>query len=983
MRTADGHIIRKCLDGNSAAFGFLVDKYKESVYALAYSMLHNFHDAEDVTQEVFIKAYRKLHTLKQYDRFHAWLFAITSNFCRNLIRNRSKRPDREFIEDQEPEILEESSLDLYREELVYQSIHEALDSLPDTYCQALTLYYLGGMKTREIAEFLGTTPTAIRHRLVRARARLKEEMLAMISRTFEGKRLPGGFTFQILEAVKHIRVQPMPRATALPWGLSLTASFIIALFSLSSSPDLLKPPNVPIAPLIQGDTRVVRAGEIPVEMLNIAEIRTPPERQMGGSGEEPDDSGVQNRSALSLAPKAKEENVFVRSLPEEILGLRTPFDVEIDSSGNLLVADSANHRIQKFDPEGNLSKTWGVYGRGDGQFDWPMSIAIDSSGDIYVADESNNRVQKFDSEGNFLIKWGSEGSGDGQFVRPEGIAVDGSGNVYVSEVRNHRVQKFDSEGKFLLKWGTEGTRDGQFKLPKNVVVDGPGNVYVTDSGNYRVQKFDSNGNLLIKWGTQGKGNGQFENPYGIAVDDTGNVIVSDVQCRVQKFTPDGKFLSKWGFFGYGDEQLFWPYGIAVDKAGNVYLADGLRSRVQKFDQNGKFLKNIGGADVGGQLNNPCGLALDSAGNVYVVDQANLCIQKFDPEGNFLTKWGKGGSGNGQFAWPYGIAVDKEDNVYVADPNINQRIHKFDSDGKLLDSWGGPGQGAGKFMGCVGVAVNSDGDVYVAERSSNRVQVFDSDGRFQMTWGTGGDGDGQLSWPEGIAIDASDNVYVADTGNRRVQVFDFRGKFLTRWGSQGTEDGQFYSPNGIAVDNSGRVYVVDSGNNRIQVFDSNGNFLTKWGKYGAGDIEFAWPSYGIAVCQSGDVYVSDTFNNRVKVFRSPVGGAVDPANKQPVSWGQLKQTELYQNFPNPFNPETWIPYQLAQDKNVTISIYSVSGQIVRTLEVGPKLAGSYISKENAAHWDGRNDSGEQVASGVYFYSIQAGDFAATKKMVVKQ
>jgi RNA polymerase sigma factor (sigma-70 family) len=122
VRTADGHIIRKCLDGNSAAFGFLVDKYKESVYALAYSMLRNFHDAEDVTQEVFIKAYKKLHTLKQYDSFHAWLFAITSNFSRNLIRNRSKRPDRGFIEDQEPEVLEESSLDLYREELVYQSI---------------------------------------------------------------------------------------------------------------------------------------------------------------------------------------------------------------------------------------------------------------------------------------------------------------------------------------------------------------------------------------------------------------------------------------------------------------------------------------------------------------------------------------------------------------------------------------------------------------------------------------------------------------------------------------------------------------------------------------------------------------------------------------------------------------------------------------------------------------------------------------------
>jgi flagellar hook assembly protein FlgD len=75
--------------------------------------------------------------------------------------------------------------------------------------------------------------------------------------------------------------------------------------------------------------------------------------------------------------------------------------------------------------------------------------------------------------------------------------------------------------------------------------------------------------------------------------------------------------------------------------------------------------------------------------------------------------------------------------------------------------------------------------------------------------------------------------------------------------------------------------------------------------------------------------------------------------------------------------------LAQERDVTISIYSTSGQLVRTLALGRKLAGSYISKENAAHWDGRDDSGEQVASGVYFYSIQAGDYAATKKMVVTQ
>ena len=82
MRTEDGYIIHKCLNGDKAAFGLLVDKYKASIYALAYSKLGNFHDAEDVTQEAFVKAYQKLRTLRRWDSFLAWLYSITSNICK-------------------------------------------------------------------------------------------------------------------------------------------------------------------------------------------------------------------------------------------------------------------------------------------------------------------------------------------------------------------------------------------------------------------------------------------------------------------------------------------------------------------------------------------------------------------------------------------------------------------------------------------------------------------------------------------------------------------------------------------------------------------------------------------------------------------------------------------------------------------------------------------------------------------------------------
>ncbi|RKU26383.1 hypothetical protein C6495_17275 [Candidatus Poribacteria bacterium] len=97
----------------------------------------------------------------------------------------------------------------------------------------------------------------------------------------------------------------------------------------------------------------------------------------------------------------------------------------------------------------------------------------------------------------------------------------------------------------------------------------------------------------------------------------------------------------------------------------------------------------------------------------------------------------------------------------------------------------------------------------------------------------------------------------------------------------------------------------------------------------------------------------------------------------------KKTVLLSNYPNPFNPETWIPYQLSAAAEVTVTIHSSDGKLVRTLELGQMPAGAYSDKNRAAYWDGRNAQGEPVASGVYFYTLQAGEFSATRKMVIRK
>jgi len=95
----------------------------------------------------------------------------------------------------------------------------------------------------------------------------------------------------------------------------------------------------------------------------------------------------------------------------------------------------------------------------------------------------------------------------------------------------------------------------------------------------------------------------------------------------------------------------------------------------------------------------------------------------------------------------------------------------------------------------------------------------------------------------------------------------------------------------------------------------------------------------------------------------------------------KHTALLQNYPNPFNPETWIPFKLASDSPVVIDIYDIKGKLVRRLDLGYKEAGYYFDRRSAAHWDGRSQKGERVASGIYLYMIKAGRFTVTRRMVM--
>jgi len=265
----------------------------------------------------------------------------------------------------------------------------------------------------------------------------------------------------------------------------------------------------------------------------------------------------------------------------------------------------------------------GILGNGDGQFDVPQGVVVDTWGNVYVADTGNHRIQKFDRSGNFVKQWGASGTGDEEFDQPIGLAVDSAGNLYVTDRQLYRVQKFNSSGTLLLMWGwgvddgsnefqvcTDGCEagigdygDGQFTRAESVAIDASGKVYVADATAFRIQEFSSNGAFLRMWGwgvedgteafqvctsgcqqgLRGSGDGQFDYPDGVSVDASGNVYVTNTEShRIQKFDRSANLLTTWGSYGSGTGQFMWPESAVVDAENNIYVGDTLGHRVQKF-----------------------------------------------------------------------------------------------------------------------------------------------------------------------------------------------------------------------------------------------------------------------------------------------------------------------------------------------------------------------------------------------------------------
>ena len=337
MRTEDGHIIQKCLDGDAAAFGLLVDKYKGSVYALAYAKVGNFHDAQDMTQEVFLKAYRKLRTLKRWDKFLSWLYAITSNSCKDFLRSKANRPDGEYVADQEKDRLDSISIDSHHEDQIHRTLREALSELPEIHRQVLSLHYLGGLSCKEIAQFLGVSPHAIAMRLNRARAKLRKEMLTMMHTSFDEQKLHSAFTLNIVEMIRRTQIQPNPQVPVIPIGIAAIGLLTLSMLSLITPFNQLPAIGKLVGAPIPSETKIIDIGEIPVDVVMLPKSAV----ISGGDGKKSLVRNSRPTNGSQAANDRAEAETGAQSEPIVRLGNGIVYEIVYSPDGKLIAVAGA------------------------------------------------------------------------------------------------------------------------------------------------------------------------------------------------------------------------------------------------------------------------------------------------------------------------------------------------------------------------------------------------------------------------------------------------------------------------------------------------------------------------------------------------------------------------------------------------------------------------------------------------------------------
>jgi uncharacterized protein (TIGR03437 family) len=583
--------------------------------------------------------------------------------------------------------------------------------------------------------------------------------------------------------------------------------------------------------------------------------------------------------------------------------LNFPMGIAVDAAGNLFVADRDASVVRKIAVNGTISTvagsgTPGFTGDGgpaaNAQINGPFDVAVDTSGNLYIADTGNEVVRKVSPDGTMstVAGTGTRGFvGDGGAARsawlngPEGVTMDAAGNLYIADTYNGRIRREGTDGIISTVAGVGSTgiysgdggpaKNAALSLPTDIAVDQAGNLYVADFGNTRIRVV-TNGVINTVAGNpkgipmmegQAAVNVRLEGPTSVTVDGGGAIYFVEAgigsgtglavgDYKVWKVSAAGALttLAGNGIPSYSGDgaaatvaQLNSPSGVAVGPSGVIYIADTRNQRVRAAAPGGVLSTLAGNGTPGfngdvllprtALLNGPMGMAADALGNWFVADTVNSRVRQAQPGGNLFTIAGNGnasyfGDGSpatqGSVNQPEGVAVDSLGNVYIAD-TLDHAVRKVTTNGVITTFAGNGNQGytgdggpanLARLNQPCGVAVDTGGNVYVADTGNSQVRRIDPHGIITTV-----DTSGVLLDPRGVAVDRAGNLYIADTGNRLVRRVS-PGALVTTIAGNGTccyagdgglaLDARLNQPWGVAVDVNGNVYIADPLNNAVRM-----------------------------------------------------------------------------------------------------------------------------------------------------------------------
>ncbi len=281
---------------------------------------------------------------------------------------------------------------------------------------------------------------------------------------------------------------------------------------------------------------------------------------------------------------------------------------------------------------------------------------------------------------------------------------------------------------------------------------------------------------------------------------------SDSPASSDRATAPAELIAEWG----RSAGLKAPRCVRVDAARDRVYVFGTDGDLHRFDTTGRALGAV--ALPGERSGNPQGLDVDADGNILVADTHAHCVLRLRPDGSLIARYGKPGTGPGEFHWPTGVCEAPDRTLWVTEYGEQDRLHHLAADGTPIGVYGRTGSGAGEFYRPSNVAVTPAGDVWVADACNHRLQLFSASGAFRRE--VRGPAASPLRYPYDVVLDAAGTLTIAEFGAHRVRRLRRNGVLDQTWGGPGTAPGLLTDPWGCTPF-AGGVLVADTGNHRLQ------------------------------------------------------------------------------------------------------------------------------------------------------------------------